>query len=259
MAKARILHSNVVLEAATTLVASASATGYAVTNLKNPHKRTLVWRSSTTTGDQTVTASFSARTIKAVALVNWLIHAGGSVKVEYRNGGAYAAFGGGSGVFTIPDPARTRVTALYDTAGVTATDIRITFTNTAAVSAYVELGVLVIADSAGYLASTVNVSDPFGHDQVDPSEARAALGGQEWFNERPNYLEFSLGYRWLPAAQKDALIAIYDDHGRRLPVVFAVDPSSPNLTVYGRFAGKLGVDHVTRDQWHVDVPIREVR
>lgn len=257
MARARLLFANVGVEAATTFAASASATGYAVTNLKN-HKRWLPWRSSTTTGNQTVTMTFSARTIKAVFLLNWLIHAGGSVKVEYKNGGGgYANFGGGTGIFTIPSPTITNVTGIYDTAGVTATDIRITFTNTAAVSAYVELGGLFVVDSNGYHQATVNLTDDLVFDPIDPSEERVAKGGQRYFNEREQFLNMQAVFEWITASQKDELLAIRAAVGKRTPVIFAADPDDMNKTVYGRFAPNFPLRHKNLDQWSVTVPFEE--
>lgn len=256
-----MLWANVLLEAATTVAASASATGYAATNLQNT-KRTLKWRSSTTTGNQTVTVSFSARTINAVAIGDWLLHtSGGTVKAEYKNGGgAYAAFGGGTGVFTIPSPARTLLSVLYSTGGVTATDIRITFTNTGAVSAYVELGLLFIADSAGYFTATVNVTDDLGFGLVDPSEERVSIGGQKEFNQKTGYLVVPTEFGWIGATQKDSLLAIRDSVGRRIPVIVAIDPDDANKTIYGRLSDvTLRASHTTRDQWSVRLTVEEAR
>jgi hypothetical protein len=251
VAKARICWANVALESATSVAASASATGYAATNLLND-KRSLPWRSSTTTGDQTVTFSFSARTIHAVFLLNALIHAGGSVKVEYKNGGGgYAALDGGTGVCTFPSPNRTNLTGLYKTAGVTATDIRITFTNTGAVSAYVQLGLAFIADSAGYFTATVNVTDALGLDQIDPSIERVALGGQKFFRQLDSFIRFAVQFQWIPSSQQDSMLAIRDAVGRRQPVIFAVDHDDLNKTVYARLIeADFGSDHGKLDQWH---------
>lgn len=256
-----MLWSNVLLESATTVVASGSATGYAATNLQNT-KRTLKWRSTTTTGNQTVTISFSARTVNAVAIGDWLLHtSGGTVKAEYKNGGgAYANFGGGTGLFTIPSPARTGLSVLYSTGGVTATDIKLTFTNTGGVNTYVELGLVFVADSAGYFTATVNVTDDLGYELVDPSEERTSVGGQKEFNAKPGYIVVPTEFGWIGASQKDSLLAIRDSVGRRIPVIVAVDPDDLNKTVYGRLADvRLRASHQTRDQWSVRMSVEEAR
>lgn len=258
MAKARICWKNVALETATTVVASASASGYAATNLKS-NKRSLPWRSSTTTGNQTVTFSFSARTINAVFLLDSLIHAGGSVKIEYKNGGGgYAALDGGTGVCTFPSPNRTNLTGLYNTTGVTATDIRVTFTNTATVSAYVELGLVFITDSTGYFTATVNLTDALGLDQADPSIERVARGGQKFFLRLDTFIRFNVRFEWIPSTQQDAMLAIRDTVGRREPVIFAVDPSDLNQTVYARLIdAEFGSDHGKVNQWHRTFTVEE--
>lgn len=257
MAKARVLFSNLTLAASTTLAASASATGYAVTNLKN-HKRHLPWRSDAATGNQTVTVTFSVADIVAVVLIDPVIHAGGSVKVELKNGGgAYADFGGGSGVFTIPSPHRTGLVAKWNTAGVTATDARITFTNTGAVAAAVELGGLWVVTEDGIFVATINLTDNLGLEVVDPSVESVALGGQQEFDSRDPFDRYGVEFVWLPAAQKDELLAITDAIGRHTPAVFALDPDDDNFTILARLQKAGQLRHATRDQWHVSLDLQE--
>jgi hypothetical protein len=143
MASARFVYDNEVTKAGVTIAASSAASGYPAAYLSN-RARWKPWRSGTSTGDQTVTVTFpTSKTVKAIAIVNYLAHVGGSIKAEYWTGAAWANFAGGTGLFTLPASNRTKVVVLWDTTGVSTTQIRITFTNTGAVNAYVELGALV--------------------------------------------------------------------------------------------------------------------
>jgi hypothetical protein len=255
MARCRFVHVNQVWQAGVTLTASAEATGYPATNLLSP-KRTLPWRSTTGTGHQTMTIAFaSAQTIKVIALVNWRGHTGGTIKAEYWTGSAWANFGGGTGLFTLPASNRTRLVARWDATGVSTTQIRITFTNTAAANEYVELGTVVAGD---YFAPTVNVNEPLGYVPIDPSLSRESEGGQETIWERQPYLSIDAAFEFLPAADTDTLRQIFDAVGRRTPIVLALDPDDVDQTLYGRLAG-MPTQHGTLDQWHVRVPFQEAR
>jgi hypothetical protein len=245
MANARLLATNLAWASGASVAASAAATGYPASNLLSP-KRTQVWRSSTTTGDQTVTSTLaSALAITAIALVNWKKHGtAGTIKVETKNGGgAYAAFGGGSGLFTLPASNRTRLVILFGSA--TATDVRITFTNVGAVSDYVELGVLFVS---AYVEPSTNIADALTYTVVDPSVVKRTEGGQRQTWSRTKYLTLASSWSYLSAADKDALLAIYDLVGVGTPIVFALVPANADQIAYG-YLQTAGAKHEVIDQW----------
>jgi hypothetical protein len=245
MAKARVLGTNLSQATGASVAVSAAATGYPASNLLSP-KRTQVWRSSTTTGDQTVTSTLSAATaITAIALVNWKKHStAGTIKVETKNGGgAYAAFGGGSGLFTLPTSNRTRLVILFGSA--TATDVKVTFANVGAVSDYVELGVLFVA---AYLEPSQNITDALTYTVVDPSLAKRTEGGQKQTWTRTKYLTVSANWTLLSGSDKDSLLAIYDAVGVGTPIVFAFVPTNVDLIAYGYLQGAVA-KHKVVDLW----------
>lgn len=257
MAKCRIAYANLTVDAGTTMAASAEAAGYAVENLQN-HKRSLAWRSDAATGDQTVTASFAAASIVAVGLIDAVIHAGGSVKVEAKNGGgSYAAFGPSSGVFSFPSTHRSGVVVQYDTGGVTATDVRITFTNTGAVAQAVELGGLWVVTDAGLFIASTNITDSYAITPVDLSSVARTIGGQRRATARATFDRISpLDFLWASAAQKDALLAVWDAVQSHTPILLALDPDDANSTRLVTMQG-MRTSHGTRDQWHVSLPCDE--
>lgn len=252
MAKARLLSRNVVLEAATTLTASSEATGYAATNLKN-NKRGLPWRSSTGTGDQSIEAAFSSRTIRAVGLLNPVPHTGGDIILDVDTGSGY---GGGIGSFDL-SAIRTNLSVYYLNA-TTVIKVKAIFDNVGAVNTFAQLGGLFIVDSNGYYEFPVNVSDKLAYAPMDPSEEAVALGGQKFFNERSPFLALRSRCEWVTAAQKDAILAVRDEVGKRTPVIFAVDPDDLDLTIFGRFGAQaFPAEHGTNDRWHLDTSIEE--
>ena len=245
MANARLLATNLTWASGASVAASSAATGYPASNLLSP-KRTTVWRSSTSTGDQTVTGTLaSAIAIAAVALVNWKAHStGGTIKVETKNGGgAYAAFGGGSGLFTLPATNRTRLVILFGSA--TATDVKITYTNVGVANDYVELGVLFVA---AYVEPSTNIADALNYTIVDPSIVKRTEGGQRQTWTRTKYLTLQSSWSYLSASDKDALLAIYDAVGVGTPIIFALVPTNVDQIVYG-YLQTSAAKHEVIDQW----------
>lgn len=262
MADSRLLYANVgVLSATWSQTTGGTATGYPLTNLNN-FKRGLPWRSSTTNGNQVIVATFPVSVIKAVVIINYLAHSGGgTIKAEYKNGGgAYANFGGGTGLFTLPASNRTRLTALYETGGVTATDIRITYTNTGAVTTFVELGLAYIG---GYSQPTQNVSPGVTQAMVDPSSVTYSENGQKYVWTRQKFLQFGVTYRPLGDTDKDTVQSVFDSIGTGTPFIFAIDPTDVDLTAYGYLAEQMSVNHIANSgvtpYWQADITFEEAR
>jgi hypothetical protein len=252
MANARFIWDNAV--AAANIAASAEASGYPASYLNN-RARWKPWRSTATTGNQTVTATFTSRLVQAVAIVNYLAHTGGTIKAEYWTGAAFAAFDGGTGLFTLPASNRTRLAVLWFPAGRTTTQIRITFTNTGAVNMAVELGALVIGP---YFEPTIGLTDDLGFDYQDPSNVIETPGGQELANERQKYLGLNTVFEYLTAADRNNFLTMFDTVGVTKPLIYAVDPTNVDQIVYGRFL-QLPLRHQVIDQWTIQLPFKEVR
>lgn len=254
---ARLLWKNLATRSGTTVAASSAATGYPATNGQNT-KRGLPWRSTTTTGNHDYTATFAATSIQAVGIVNPLAHTGGTVKAEYKNGGgAYANFGGGTGLFTIPSSLRTRLVILYAAAGVTATDVTFTFTNTGAVSSYVEIGVPLIVPAANFFEPSAKLSNERGIEPIDPSLRREALGGQRQAWKRQKTLTLSGLWPVLPRADLDTFMQMWDEVGATDPIVFAQAASSIDQTIYGTLMARPQYKHVGGDQWALRLSVEE--
>lgn len=248
MAKARFCYVNQVLSA--TMSASGSATARPVANLNNS-ARWKIWRSTTTTGDQYVIADFgSAKTIKVIALVDWVRHSGGAVRADYWDGAAWQTFG----TFTLPSFNPTHVVAVWNTTGVSTTKIRIYFTNTGAVSAYVELGALVAGD---YYQPTYTIIDGFTIEPVDPSLIVEAVEGREETQARPHYHTCAGVFQTEPEADVDGFRLMFATNGRRLPLLYAVDPDDADEILYCRLNG-LPLKHEYGDFWTIAVSVREV-
>lgn len=251
MAHARLAYENVALAA--TPIASSAASGYPVTNLRSAD-RWKIWRSTTTTGDQSVVLDLGdATTLSVVALIDWRAHAGGTISAEYWTGAAWAAFGGGSGLFTLPTPNPTGIVVLWAPDGVSTSQIRITFTNVDAVSDYVQLGVLF---AGTYVSPAVNLSDGYTLYRQDPSIIVASDSGNESAYRKPRFYVAEGTFQSVSASEKDSFIAIGEQVGTHTPIVCAITPEDPNEIIYGRFTA-LTVSHVTLSRFRVSVALKE--
>lgn len=253
MANARFCWDNLAV-VSTFTTSSTPAVGYPASNLTN-RARWKRWRSATSNGNQDVTATFSSRLVQAVAIINYLGHVGGTIKVEYWTGAAFATFGTGGPFFTLPASNRTHLSILWDVAGKTTTQIRVTFTNTGAVNSFVELGALFIGP---YFEPTIGVTDDLGFDYLDPSEIVATPMGQEVAAERTKYLGLNTVFEYLSAADKATFLTMFDTVGITRPLVYAVDPTDLDQIVYGRFV-QLPLRHQVINQWNMQLPFTEVR
>lgn len=244
MRTARIGYDNLTLRPATILTSSADAVGYPVSNLSS-EAVWQKWRSSSTVGDQSVITDFgSAQTVKLVAIKNYLAHVGGTVKVEYWTGAAWANFGGGTGLLTLPNPNQTGIAAIFYEAGVSTAKIRITFTNTGAVNSYVEIGVLY---TGSYFEPTVSLAPGYGLRRVSLSTVVRTPSGSRSANRRGSYWALSGSqFQFEPETDRAGFSAFAAFVGLHQPFLFAINPDDPgNFMFYGRLDSDLPFTHVT--------------
>lgn len=250
MATARFVYANLALSA--TITASAEVTNRPASYLSSP-ARWKKWRSTTTTGDQNVVFDFGgSQTVQCVALVGWRRHTGGAIRADYWDGSAWQTFG----TFTLPSANPTGLVVLWNTTGVSTTKVRIYFTNTAAASDYVELGVAVIGT---YYAPTYGIADGCELVRVDPSDVVAAIGGQEQAQTRTKYFEVSGQFGAMPEADKDAVLAMYEANGRTVPLLWAVDPDDVDQILYCRLSAVQAFPHAFGTHWDLPIAATEVR
>jgi hypothetical protein len=251
MAYARFAYENRVLRSATTITASSEAADRPATYLKSA-SRWKKWRSATATTNQTVTVNFNASTlVRVIALVDWRAHTGGSILAETWTGSAWTSFG----TFTLPSTNPTGVIALWNTTGVTTTQIRITFTNTTSANESVEVGVVV---AGTYFQPEHTLSDGFEITPVDPSVIVAALDGQEEAQTRTAYHTARGTFEVLDDTALAGFRALFASAGHRSPFLFAIDPADPGEMLYARLVESPYL-HQYQDRWTFPVTVREVR
>jgi len=249
---ARLAWNNLLTASGVVITSSADATGYPAGNLSNP-ARWKPWRSSTTTGDQWVKFDLGAnRSLQVLAAINATIHAGGTLKAQ-----ANATDSWGSptidDLLTVPSTDFTRVLADWRGASSSLRWIRFYFTNTVAVSSYVELGAAFVGP---YLEPARSVSPEIALRRIDPSVQRVAIGGQRSAVLRPKYHEVSATFVLQTATARNDLRAAYETVGGTSSVIFAVDPANPSLTFYGTLQAALTAQNRGPDLW--DMPIEFV-
>lgn len=251
MARARFAYDNLVLAAGTTITASSEVADRPAEFLASP-ARWKKWRSETSTNDQTLTVDFgTAQTVKVVALVDWTAHAGGGIEAEYWDGDEWQAFG----AFTLPSSNPTGVIAVWDETGVSTEQIRVTFDNTDGISAYVDLGVLLIGS---YFEPSHTLSDGFEIEPVDPSVIVAAIDGQEEAQTRRVFHTARGTFEVLGAIDLAGFRALFQAVRHVRPFLFAIDPSAADEMLYARLE-RTPYEQQYQNAWTFPVQVREVR
>lgn len=235
---ARLAYDNRVLDSATVITASSSATGWPVTNLANS-ARWLRWRSATAVGNQNVDFDFiTVKNISCVIVVDPLIHVGGTIKAQQWSGGVWVDLG----TFTVPSPTHTGIIALWF-ATVSTQKIRILFTNTGGVNSFVEIGAVF---AGTYFQPSVSLAPAYGIQYVDPSIVARSTGGQRSADRRTPYFSLAGSFNFEPEVDRSSFYALMSVCGTHTPFVFAINPDDPaNFVFYGRFDTPPSFDHVT--------------
>ena len=233
-------------ESGVTITASASATGYPVSNLTStaPWK---IWRSTVTTGDQWVKIDLgTSRSMAACFLRNVLIHAGGAVRFQANatDSWGYPTI---NTAFTIPSTARTKVLSLLFSAQ-SLRWVRILFVNTATVSQAVELG---IAFPTSPLTIAAGLGRGLTMARADLSLHLVSVGGQRQVDRRSQQFRLSVDPNALDETERDQMLALFDTVGTFQPWFLMLDTADQNLCFYGRIIEGLPVAHIgdTADAW----------
>jgi hypothetical protein len=251
MSTSRLYSVNQVWGASATASASGTAAGFTPNSVFST-KRTLIWRSTTTTGDQWIEIDFAGSVaLDGMFATDFKIHSGGKMTPQYWTGSAWANFGGD---FTIPASNRTKLVSQF--ASHSTTKVRIYFTNTATASDYVEAGIVWAGNSS---IPTQNVQPGVTIDSLDPSIKKMTVGGQCQFWKRPSYLSASVVYRPLTTTDRDLILQVFDGVGAHSPAIFAIDPSNVDLTIYGTFVDKVEAQHIAGVVWAIPVDFQELR
>lgn len=248
----RMAYRNWMWESGVVITASASATGYPVSNLASsaPWK---IWRSSVTTGDQWVKFDLGAsRAMTGCLLRNALIHVGGAIKFQAHATDAWGAPTVNQTI-TVPATTRTNVLAAF-IATQTLRWVRILFVNTTAVSQAVELG---IAFPTNYLQMTRGIVDGVGFTRPDLSLVVQSISGHEQVDRRAQRYVLSIDPNHFLPADRDNLLAVYDRVGTHTPWFFVLDATDPNLMAYGKFVAQLGLVHATDELWRAPYVFQE--
>lgn len=250
----RFCDVNQAIAATTTVTASSEVVNRPASNLKS-QARWKKWRSSTGTGNQTVTFAFGGPVlVRNVSLVDYKAHQGGGIRADYWNGAAFTPFG----TFVLPGSNPTGVIAVWDTVGKTTTQIQIVYLNTATANDYADLGVASIGDYTEPVERGLDVE--FEMYPVDPASIVTAVGGQEEAQTRPIY---RIANGLLQAAVRpglDLFRAVLDRLGVTTPFVFAADPTNPDEVIYARLTD-LRYPRATQrgDIWQMPVMLKEMR
>lgn len=249
---ARFAYANLLTAAGVTITASASATGYPASHLASPAvwKK---WRSTTTTGDQWIKFDLGAnKTLTLLAAIRVRLHTGGTLLAQANATDVWTS-PTVSQLLTVPSPDLTGALAAWISSQ-SLRWVRFYFTNTGAISGYVEIGA---AFAGTYLEPATSIAPGVGLIRRDPSVQRRAIGGQRSAVVRQKYHEVSGLFRLQSASSRDDFRALFDTNGASVPVLLSLTPGTASLTFYGALT-TLGTSHhqTSADLW--DVPFEFV-
>ncbi len=252
----RLLWDNETLKSGVTISSSSEATGYQDDYVSN-RARWKIWRSATSTSDQWVKYDLgSNKTMKAIFIVNYKYHTGGTIRVQ-----AHATDSWGT-----PTVNELLTTPSFNPTGVIGAFfssqslrwVRVFFDQPGTpVNEYVELG---LAFAGSYLEPANSVYKRFPVRRVDPSQVIHAIDGQEEVQTRSKFFEFAGEFRYRSETEKDNFATAFDTIGGGLPFFFVVDTTDPDLQFYGRFIESLNMDHDTLksgETWSIPFDFRE--
>jgi hypothetical protein len=231
-----------------TPTSSADATGYPKENALND-ARWKRWRSSTTAGNQNYDIDFgSSKTIQYVALVDAVGHTGGTVKAQYWTGAVWTDLG------TFTFSTLTGVGIVW--ANQSTTKIRILFTNSGAVSSFVDIGTV---RCGGYFQPTAQIQPGVSLIRTDPSQAARSIDGQEFIQRRSLFSTFNGVFRPMEATDRNTFSTMFETVGRFQPFFYALDHSNMDQCLYAKFDVDLALGHVvpSANLWYADVSLRE--
>lgn len=245
---ARLAYANLLTVSGVTITASASETGYPVSNLSSP-AAWRKWRSTTTTGDQWAKFDLgSNKSMTVLAAIHARLHTGGTLHAQANATDAWGA-PTVSEQLTVPSPDLTGVLAAWISSQ-SLRWVRFYFTNTGAVSEYVELSVGFVGT---YLEPSTSIAPGAGLRRIDPSIQRRAIGGQRSSIVRAKFHEVSGVFRVQSSSARDDFRTAFHTNGASVPAVFSLSPGTASLTFYGTLAADLSTAHQadSADLWTV--------
>jgi hypothetical protein len=247
-----IAWNNLALTSGVTFTATSEATGHPASHLASA-ARWKDWRSGTTTSAVTMEIDLgSIQTVYAVAIVDAVIFAGGSVRLETKqtSGGSYVV----QGTFSLPSFNPTGVSVLWHQHP--ARYVRLNFLNPNTVSAFVQLGVVYIA--GGLFTARAPVAPGAGFSRVDQSIQRRAIGGARSAVIRPKLHAYQGLFHLASTTDRDAFASLFDGMGTSHAVILALDPATPQLVAYGTLAGFTAMHRAQSvDLWDIPVQFTE--
>lgn len=172
--------------------------------------RTLVWRSTSTTGDQWVSFDLgAAAAVTVLAIANPKLQTGGTLKLQRSPDNTTW-----TDVATLPAAdVDTKVTFVFF-GSISFRYWRIYFTNVGAVSDYVEVGYAFVGT---YFEPANNVVGPLPAPLVDNSVVTKSLAGQRSTTVRPQQSTGTFTWESLTESDRGALQQIFRAQGQGLP------------------------------------------
>jgi hypothetical protein len=249
---ARFLYQNRIAEGSVTVTSSSEVANRPDEYLLH-QARWKKWRSSTTTGDQWVRFDLgSAKSFQAIVLVDWIAHAGGTLRVQANATDVWTS--PTVNELLSPTLGPTGVAVAWLSSLQTLRYVRVLFTNTGAVNAFVELGCVLVGP---YFQPAFNISDGYQLARQDLSLVVKSDRGHESADTRPQPWTAEGEFFREGLADTAAFSALFTAVGIHTPFLFAIEHDNVDRILYCRNVDTFAARHVFQADFSIPVRVEE--
>ena len=198
-----------------TVSASSTGSGYAASNILNPHKGKL-WKTGTATASEWIELDFGAAV--AVSYLGLVAHdfvGGDTIRIK---GNASSSWGSPSVNVLITVAAPNQIVSLGGTQTYRYWRLEVT---KASAGVTRQLGALLLGTA--YTFAELPSYDGYADNRVDPSRNSKAIGGQEYSEVLPSFREFSMDWSMVDSTMATNIRAVIASLGTTQPCLFSVD------------------------------------
>lgn len=198
-----------------TVSASSTSSGYAASNILNPHK-SKIWRTGTSTASEWIELDFGAAvTVTHLGLVAHNFTGGDTIRIK---GNASSSWGSPSVNVLITVAAPNQIVSLGGSQSYRYWRLEVTKASSGVTR---ELGALLLGSA--YTFAELPAYDGYSDARVDPSRNTKAIGGQEYSEVLPKFSEFSMDWSMVDSTMATNIRTVINSLGVTQPCLLTVD------------------------------------
>ena len=258
--KILLLYKNLLLNS--TLTASSAATGFPVSNLKNPF-RSKAWRTAgATAGTANLVINLgSALAVNCVALTGYTwASAPGTLNLEFNATDDWGAPSATEALTwkaaTTPYGNKGSIIKAFASKTYQYLRLNVVYSPGATPTDW-DLGVIHVGT---YFQPAVNVSHGFEYSIIDPSMESVTVGGQLHHDQLDKYRRFDFSQRIFTATEFKNFQNFYNEVGTVKPIFVSYDyDNAEETTIYGNLTDAMAVQNKVLNYYETEFELRESR